>query len=121
MYIGEAKNLTEHTPLSATGYIYNPHNPGVGPRLYPPVFPVLLVPAYVIGGLNNLTPMKVEIVLFFIALLIVLWRGLGRGLSLPYRAGMLGILGFNRSEEHTSELQSRFDLVCRLLLEKKKT
>src|SRR5215207_10464450 len=26
-----------------------------------------------------------------------------------------------RSEEHTSELQSRVDLVCRLLLEKKKT
>src|SRR5699024_11808533 len=25
----------------------------------------------------------------------------------------------SRSEEHTSELQSRFDLVCRLLLEKK--
>src|SRR5437868_7353072 len=28
--------------------------------------------------------------------------------------------GGGRSEEHTSELQSRFDLVCRLLLEKKK-
>src|SRR5437868_13284995 len=28
--------------------------------------------------------------------------------------------GWMRSEEHTSELQSRFDLVCRLLLEKKK-
>src|SRR6266704_3040646 len=27
---------------------------------------------------------------------------------------------YPRSEEHTSELQSRFDLVCRLLLEKKK-
>src|SRR5216683_4368976 len=27
---------------------------------------------------------------------------------------------FKRSEEHTSELQSRSDLVCRLLLEKKK-
>src|SRR5699024_11644199 len=26
----------------------------------------------------------------------------------------------DRSEEHTSELQSRFDIVCRLLLEKKK-
>src|SRR5699024_11571686 len=26
----------------------------------------------------------------------------------------------SRSEEHTSELQSRFDLVCRLLLEQKK-
>src|SRR5699024_11924335 len=29
-------------------------------------------------------------------------------------------LAKKRSEEHTSELQSRFDLVCRLLLEKKK-
>ena len=29
------------------------------------------------------------------------------------------ICTFLRSEEHTSELQSRFDLVCRLLLEKK--
>src|SRR5207248_8251824 len=27
---------------------------------------------------------------------------------------------YNRSEEHTSELQSPYDLVCRLLLEKKK-
>src|SRR5947207_6301414 len=33
----------------------------------------------------------------------------------------LGILGVQiRSEEHTSELQSHSDLVCRLLLEKKK-
>src|SRR5436309_9744094 len=30
-------------------------------------------------------------------------------------------LGGQRSEEHTSELQSRENLVCRLLLEKKKT
>src|SRR5699024_11410353 len=30
------------------------------------------------------------------------------------------LLKIARSEEHTSELQSRFDLVCRLLLEKKK-
>src|SRR5207249_5519171 len=30
------------------------------------------------------------------------------------------VLAEVRSEEHTSELQSRFDLVCRLLLEKKK-
>src|SRR5438105_6203774 len=29
-------------------------------------------------------------------------------------------VGDERSEEHTSELQSRVDLVCRLLLEKKK-
>src|SRR3712207_6895258 len=38
------------------------------------------------------------------------------------RAGMRQtvILGDRRSEEHTSELQSRQYLVCRLLLEKKK-
>src|SRR5207249_7370326 len=39
-------------------------------------------------------------------------------------AHAFGLAGFGsdwrRSEEHTSELQSRFDLVCRLLLEKKK-
>src|SRR5207249_5026191 len=37
------------------------------------------------------------------------------------RAGHLRLDVRLRSEEHTSELQSRFDLVCRLLLEKKKT
>src|SRR5690242_20898999 len=31
-----------------------------------------------------------------------------------------GVLGQRRSEEHTSELQSHVNLVCRLLLEKKK-
>src|SRR5690349_24044594 len=39
----------------------------------------------------------------------------GEGVSWPCRARVAP-----RSEEHTSELQSRRDLVCRLLLEKKK-
>src|SRR2546421_1828623 len=33
---------------------------------------------------------------------------------------LIAMAGYLRSEEHTSELQSRSDLVCRLLLEKKK-
>src|SRR2546421_8030286 len=36
------------------------------------------------------------------------------------REGARGWCRVGRSEEHTSELQSRSDLVCRLLLEKKK-
>src|SRR2546427_8849952 len=32
----------------------------------------------------------------------------------------IGTPGYHRSEEHTSELQSQSNLVCRLLLEKKK-
>src|SRR5699024_12662918 len=42
----------------------------------------------------------------------------GRCPADPRRPAPRGSPG--RSEEHTSELQSRFDLVCRLLLEKKK-
>src|SRR5699024_11341717 len=37
-----------------------------------------------------------------------------------YTGGVSELADNYRSEEHTSELQSRFDLVCRLLLEKKK-
>src|SRR5687768_17804040 len=39
-------------------------------------------------------------------------------LVIPHHTGYAQ--GFCRSEEHTSELQSRLHLVCRLLLEKKK-
>src|SRR5690349_22566660 len=51
-------------------------------------------------------------------------RGLdadGRARSRPHRARQRGsgVHALGRSEEHTSELQSRRDLVCRLLLEKK--
>src|SRR5256885_4861339 len=38
------------------------------------------------------------------------------GFELPGRT--LGVVGLGRSEEHTSELQSPCNLVCRLLLEK---
>src|SRR5437867_10313690 len=39
--------------------------------------------------------------------------------STPFNFKLLGRLAANsRSEEHTSELQSPYDLVCRLLLEK---
>src|SRR5205809_5640676 len=54
------------------------------------------------------------------------WRPVGRrrqgenrrfaGAAVRYRGPLPG----RRSEEHTSELQSRLHLVCRLLLEKKK-
>src|SRR5699024_12621638 len=40
--------------------------------------------------------------------------------SCSFSNDKISVLEKERSEEHTSELQSRFDLVCRLLLEKKK-
>src|SRR2546422_9695618 len=50
-------------------------------------------------------------------------RALSRGQPPPPRRGQSARLlsrALARSEEHTSELQSRLHLVCRLLLEKKK-
>src|SRR5690606_41243464 len=41
-------------------------------------------------------------------------------ISIDKAMATIGILASLRSEEHTSELQSRENLVCRLLLEKKK-
>src|SRR5699024_11471656 len=48
------------------------------------------------------------------------WRNTERGTAVALSASSRFSFGWVRSEEHTSELQSRFDLVCRLLLEKKK-
>src|SRR5207249_7905345 len=47
-------------------------------------------------------------------------EGFGLALAVDTHEAVTLIAAAVRSEEHTSELQSRFDLVCRLLLEKKK-
>src|SRR5438034_6586220 len=59
---------------------------------------------------------------------LLAWEGLGTIECLILDVHLAGLSGFDvqerltdRSEEHTSELQSHSDLVCRLLLEKKKT
>src|SRR5437868_9626031 len=51
--------------------------------------------------------LKVAICFYFTALIVLLVSGM----MLWWIASAAGV----RSEEHTSELQSRFDLVCRLL------
>src|SRR6266704_5639080 len=50
-----------------------------------------------------------------------LFRSRPRSSSTCRRPFCFGVIPWARSEEHTSELPSRFDVVCRLLLEKKKT
>src|SRR5689334_24376175 len=47
-------------------------------------------------------------------------RAVGRGAAAKRMTPRRDVAGERRSEEHTSELQSQFHLVCRLLLEKKK-
>src|SRR5260221_4896354 len=47
-------------------------------------------------------------------------HGIGPEIHIARMRDAAGDVDFGRSEEHTSELQSHSDLVCRLLLEKKK-
>src|SRR2546430_10377955 len=64
-----------------------------------------------IGGLDSDRPLDfAHIVLVTVAVTTVVWLAV-TFLTRPE----------SRSEEHTSELQSQSNLVCRLLLEKKKT
>src|SRR2546422_7161704 len=65
-------------------------------------------------GLNGFPPFLLASARFLIAGSILYTVLHLRGAAAPTRAQWI------RSEEHTSELQSRLHLVCRLLLEKKK-
>jgi len=94
LYIQHARNIAAHVPYAATGYIYNPHNPAIGPRTYPPGFPVLLAPVIAVFGLE-LQPMKVVVVLCFLGALLLLSRVFQRNLPPLYRAALILVMGLN--------------------------
>src|SRR5882762_10730730 len=73
-----------------------------------PTHPARIIVAFPAGGPQDIT-----------ARLIAQWLSdkLGQQFLVESRPGAGGTI---RSEEHTSELQSHLNLVCRLLLEKKK-
>ncbi len=86
MYIHHAKNIVGGHPYTDTGYIFNAAFM-VGPKYYPPIFPVLLAPVYRISGLN-LIPMKLEQVLFLVLALAAIYANwkhdLGPGSALGW-------------------------------------
>ncbi len=65
-----ARNLATGVDYSATGYLYNPLVPNVGPRAYPPGYPALLAPLYRVVGLD-LHAFKVLQVVLFMAWLVL--------------------------------------------------
>src|SRR5258707_804768 len=71
---------------------------------------------------RNITPETGELLALLVQAMKA-WRILEIGTSTPagYCTRTTGALNEKRSEEHTSELQSRQYIVCRLLLEKKNT
>src|SRR5205809_4376626 len=82
-------------------------------------------PISLLFSFNEPPPTEIYTLSLHDALPICLDRRLSEGNTLraPYDYGTVGTGPLHRpdrSEEHTSELQSRLHLVCRLLLEKKK-
>jgi 4-amino-4-deoxy-L-arabinose transferase-like glycosyltransferase len=94
MYIRHAQNIAHGEPYAETGYIYNPRNPVVGPRVYPPGFPLLLAPVVGMFGLD-LRPMKILVLAFFVGSLLVMIPLFRNVLSSSYVAALVLIVGLN--------------------------
>ena len=94
MYIHHAKNIAEGIDYKDTGYIYNPFYPSLGPKTYPPIFPLLLSPIYKCFGLN-LTAMKIEIILIFLVSLFMVFWTFRNELHFQYLVAMIAVIGFN--------------------------
>ncbi|HEY3219262.1 MAG TPA: glycosyltransferase family 39 protein [Gemmatimonadales bacterium] len=94
LYIHHARNIAARAPYAETGYIYNPHNPAIGPRIYPPGLPLLLAPVVAVFGLD-LQPMKAVMVLSFVGVLLMLPRVFQRDLPPRYTAALILVMGLN--------------------------
>lgn len=94
LYIHHAKNLAERKPYQETGYLYNPFDPGLSPKAYPPIFPLILAPVYHLAGMN-LTAMKVVVILFFLLFLILMTFLFQEWLPFPFLLILTAIMGFN--------------------------
>ena len=94
MYIHHAKNIVEGIDYKNTGYIYNPSYPTIGPKTYPPIFPLLLSPIYKWFGLN-LTAMKIEIIIMFLIFLIVYFMILENELPFKFVVTTIVLIGCN--------------------------
>jgi hypothetical protein len=89
-YILHAKNLALGRDYAATGYLYNPRAPKLGPPAYPPVLPLFLAPVYRLSG-GSMWALKFEMVLFTLALLAVVYVSFRRWLR-PAEAGAVVLL-----------------------------
>src|SRR2546422_7720147 len=110
MVDGLADALT-HRPLIALVTLFGA---GLVTSLTPCIYPMIPITAGILSGTSAGQPSRARtarLTLVYVTGLALFYAILGL---------FAGLSGSLRSEEHTSELQSRLHLVCRLLLEKKK-
>ena len=82
LYIEHAINIATGQPYSDTWFVYNPREPFVSPRSYPPVYPLLLAPVYKLFGLD-LYAMKIAGILVFAVFLLLYYRYVCNRLDSP--------------------------------------
>lgn len=69
-YLSHARNLATLNNYADTGYVYNPDAAVIGPRAYPPIFPLFLAPIYAFFGVN-FTAFRIAMILLFVASIAV--------------------------------------------------
>lgn len=94
MYVHEAKNIALGLDYTQTGYIYQTEYAKLGPRTYPPGFPLLLAGVYKVFGLN-LTAMKMEMVVLFLGALVAIALAFQRDLSEKQLLALVAMIGFS--------------------------
>ncbi len=93
-YIQEAKDISHGVSYARSNYVFNPQNADVGPQTYPPGYPLLLVPVYLVWGMN-FAVMKVENVVFFLSFLFLFYMLIRDELQALFAIVALGIVGLN--------------------------
>jgi len=93
-YILHAENIVQGKNYQDTGYIYNPHYPQLGPKAYPPVYPLVLAPVIQVFGIH-LKAMKIENIGFFLVSLFVLYFILKKNIPFLHALAAVGIVGMN--------------------------
>jgi 4-amino-4-deoxy-L-arabinose transferase-like glycosyltransferase len=93
-YIHQAMNIVQGKSMQETGYIYSRYTPQLGPRVYPPGFPLLLAPVYALFGLD-IRAFQIEIVLMQLVSLLVIYRLYRRDTTHPTALILLIMMGLS--------------------------
>lgn len=92
-YLNQAAQIVHGTPGGDTGYVYSPLSASIGPRAYPPGFPLLLAPVYAVFGLDivafHVMMLALQIAMFGMTY-VVLRRRVSRATALTLTA-MFGL------------------------------
>ncbi len=73
LYVQHTINIVNLESYSKSGYIFNPQNSFLSPQNYPPVYPALLVPVYMLFGVDYLA-FRIFNLLLYLCLLFIVYK-----------------------------------------------